>query len=309
MPDPIPGIHHITAVGSNPGRNLEFYTETLGLRLVKRSVNQDDHDVYHLFYGDYQGSPGTCMTVFPYPNARRGQVGTGQVNSASFLIPAEAFDFWRNRLMEAETALKDSFNRFGNRVLSFEDPDGLPLELVAREDVPTGNPPDGPIPKEHAIRGFFGVTIAVERESNLPGLLEEMGYRRADGKDSRTRYKTDGELGYVIDIRETPNKPPGRPGAGTIHHIAFQVTTESQPEWRQTLIDRGLRPTNIIDRTWFESVYVRLPSGPLFEFATAEPGYTVDEPLEELGESLVLPAWLAEHREEIVASLPELESG
>jgi len=306
MPDPIPGVHHVTAIGSDPARNREFYTGTLGLRLVKRSVNQDDTSVYHLFYADHDGSPGTSMTFFPYPGARSGRVGTGQVSTTAFLIPAASVDYWTDRLAGADVDADDPIERFGDTVIPFEDPDGLPLELVAREDAPAGNLTESPVPEEHAIRGFFGVTLALSRAGAITGLLEEMGFA-AVGKDGDgTRYRADGDLGYVVDVHEDSGMPRGRPGAGTVHHVAFRVTRETQAEWRQVLIDGGLRPTEIIDRTWFESVYARTPGGILFEFATEAPGYTVDEDRDALGERLVLPERLADRRASITAGLPEL---
>jgi len=305
MPDPIPGIHHVTAIGSDPARNLGFYTDTLGLRLVKRSVNQDDTSVYHLFYADHGGSPGTSMTFFPYPGARPGRVGTGQVSTTAFLIPGESVDYWTDRLADAGVDAERK-ERFGDDVIAFEDPDGLPLELVGRTDAPAPDLPESPVPEDHAIRGFFGATLALARAEPTASLLSEMGFVEDGREGDRTRYRAEGDLGYAVDVLEDPEMPQGRPGAGTVHHIAFQVTRETQSDWRQVLIDRGLRPTEIIDRKWFESVYVRTPGGILFEFATKEPGYTVDEPLDELGERLVLPEWFEDRRESIEAGLPEL---
>ncbi|QCS41627.1 ring-cleaving dioxygenase [Natrinema versiforme] len=306
MPADIPGIHHVTAIGSDPRRNLEFYTETLGLRLVKRSVNQDDVSVYHLFYGDRGGNPGTSMTFFPYPDARQGQVGTGQASAVAFLIPDGAVDFWTDRLADAGVDADEPHERFGDTVIPFRDPDGLPLELVARADAPAGDPPEGPVSDEHAIRGFFGVTLSLSTADPTEGVLETMGYAETDSDGSRRRYESDGELGYVVDICEEPQAPRGQPGAGTVHHVAFRTTADDQPEWRTVLQGEGLRPTEIIDRKWFESVYVREHGGVLFEFATKEPGYTVDEDLESLGERLVLPEWLESRRDEIEAGLPDL---
>jgi glyoxalase family protein len=305
MPDPIPGVHHVTAIGSDPARNLAFYTDTLGLRLVKRSVNQDDTSVYHLFYADHGGSPGTSMTFFPYPGARSGRVGTGQVSTTAFLIPAASVEHWTDRL-DAASVDAETSERFGDTVIAFEDPDGLPLELIAREDAPAPDLPESPVPEEHAIRGFFGVTLAPDRAEPTADLLEEMGFAEVASERDRTRYRADGELGYAVDVLADPEMPRGRPGAGTVHHVAFQVTRETQEEWRQALIDRGLRPTGVVDRKWFESVYVRTPGGILFEFATKEPGYTVDADLDELGERLVLPESMEDRRESIAAGLPEL---
>ena len=306
MPADIPGIHHVTAIGSDPGRNLAFYTEMLGLRLVKQSVNQDDVSVYHLFYADRSGTPGTSMTFFPYQNARPGQVGTGQVSTVSFLIPETSLDYWVDRLEDAGIETDGPRERFDETVLAFRDPDGTPLELVARPDVPAGDPWEGPVPAEHAIRGFFGVTLSLTSAGPTANLLKTMGYSEIESERDRHRFEADGELGYVVDLLEDPQAPQGRPGAGTVHHVAFQTTAEDQPEWREILSEQGLRPTEIIDRKWFESVYVREHGGVLFEFATKSPGYTVDEDIDELGERLVLPEWLEPRREEIEAGLPDL---
>ena len=308
MPTAIPGIHHVTAIGSDPGQNLQFYTETLGLRLVKQSVNQDDVSVYHLFYADHSGSPGTSMTFFPYPNARSGRVGTGQVSTTQFLIPKASVDYWIDQLGKNGVDADEPHDRFGDTVISFSDPDGLPLELVAREDAPDGNPPAGPVPEEHAIRGFFGVTLCLTTAGSTATLLEEMGYQVTESGHGRQRYETDSDLGYVVDLREDPQALQGQSGAGTVHHVAFQVTADNQTEWRDVLIDHGLRPTEIIDRKWFRSVYARTSGGVLFELATKEPGYTVDEDIDELGEQLVLPEWLEDQRSEIEAGLAELRS-
>ncbi|WP_247000884.1 VOC family protein [Halosolutus gelatinilyticus] len=309
MPDPILGIHHVTAIASDPGENHAFYTETLGLRLVKRSVNQDDVSVYHLFYADHEGSPGTSMTFFPYEDARLGRVGTGQVSTVSFLVPEGSIDYWADRLDEAGADPEDQFERFGDAVLRFRDPDGLPLELVARADAPPANLPESPVPHAHAIRGFFGVELSLTSADPTGELLETMGYEETDREGTRRRYEAAGDLGFVVDLKVDPQGLQGIPGAGTVHHVAFRVTSNDQAEWRQHLIDRGLRPTEIIDRKWFRSVYAREYEGVLFEYATEDPGYTVDEDLDELGERLVVPEWLEDRRESIETELPPLSSG
>jgi glyoxalase family protein len=305
----VPGIHHVTAVGSDPVRNAAFYTDTLGLRLVKRSVNQDDVSVYHLFYGDRSGSPGTSMTFFPYPGAAPGRPGAGQATAVGFLIPESAVDYWVDRLADAGVDADAPRERFGDTVIQFRDPDGLPLELVARTDAPAGEPPAGPVPAEHAVRGFFGVTLTLGDADRTVALLETMGFERTATADDRHRYESDGDLGFVVDVVADPSAPTGRPGAGTVHHVAFRIAREDQSALRRTLTDHGLRPTEVIDRTWFESVYARTSGGVLFEFATKDPGYTVDEDLEHLGERLVLPDWLEGRRDEIESGLPSLELG
>lgn len=306
MPTPIPGVHHVTAIASDPAANVDYYTQTLGLRLVKQSVNQDDVSVYHLFYADRQGSPGTSMTFFPYVGARPGEVGTGQVHTTQFLIPEDSIEWWVDRLAEQTGAVPDRDERFGQPVVAFTDPDGLKLALVGISDPPAGDPPDGPVPPEHAIRGFHGVTLAVQSPGRYPELLDRFGYEEVGSEDSRTRYRGAGELGAVVDLYELPQGPRGKPGAGTVHHVAFYVEDDEQAAWREILMKEGLNPTDIIDRKWFKSVYARTPGGILFEWATPSPGYTVDEDLESLGERLVLPEWLEDRREEIESGLPEL---
>lgn len=309
-----PGIHHVTAIASDPSENHAFYTQTLGLRLVKRSVNQDDVGVYHLFYADDAGSPGTSMTFFPYTGTRSGRPGAGQATTVSFLIAADAVEYWVDRL-EERAIETERFERFGDEVIAFGDPDGLPLELVARTDAPAGDPPAGPVPAAKAIRGFFAVELTLPDPEPTVRLLEAMGYEELetgeehepDDATVRRRFETTGDLGFVVDVVTGPSIPQGTPGAGTVHHVAYRVTDDEQAAWRGLLTDHGLRPSEVIDRKWFRSVYSRTHGGVLFEFATAEPGYDVDEPLDSLGERLVLPEWLEDRREEIEAGLPPLE--
>lgn len=311
-----PGIHHVTAIASDPSENHAFYTEVLGLRLVKRSVNQDDVGVYHLFYADRAGNPGTSMTFFPYVGAQGGRAGAGQATTVSFLVPEGAVDYWVDRLAEHDVAA-ERFERFGDPVVAFEDPDGLALELVGRDDAPAGDPPDGPVPEDRAIRGFFGVELSISNPGSTVPLLEAMGYEEVesfgdpdhgspDTGPARRRFGTTGDLGFVVDVVSGPELPRGVPGAGTVHHVAYRVTDEEQDAWRDLLVDHGLRPTEIIDRKWFRSVYARTAGGVLFEFATKEPGYDVDESVESLGERLVLPEWLEGRRAEIESDLPPL---
>lgn len=301
-----PGLHHVTAIAADPARNLAFYTETLGLKLVKRSVNQDDPGVHHLFYGDRVGSPGTSLTFFPYPEATAGRAGTGQATTVGLAIPPDAVTFWLDRLDENGVDRDEPRERFEETVIPFRDPDGLHLELVAREVTP-GDLPDGPVPPEHAIRGFADVTLTVTDGAAMAGLLEAMGYREVGQADGLRRFEASGERGSVLFLREDPSAERGQQGAGTVHHVAFRGTDADQSSWRDLLIDRGLRPTEIVDRKWFESVYARTPGGVLFEFATESPGYTVDESVAELGSGLILPEWLEDQRAEIEAQLPPLD--
>lgn len=302
----IPGIHHVTAISAAPVDNLTFYTETLGLRLVKKSINQDDPSVYHLFYADHEGSPGTSMTFFAYTDTRSGRPGTGQVHTTQFSVPVRSLDWWHDRLEAADAADLQRSERFGQPILSLSDPDGLYLELVGVDEPPSVTPPHGPVPHEHAIRGFHGAVLAVQSLGRMPTLLERFGYEQTARESDRTRYETNSAKANVIELLELPEGPRGRPGSGTVHHVAFRVEDDEQEDWRSILLDEGLQPTNVIDRVWFRSVYTRTPAGILFEFATPSPGYTVDEPLDSLGDSLVLPEWLEDQRENIESVLPEL---
>ncbi|MWG35331.1 ring-cleaving dioxygenase [Halomarina oriensis] len=313
MPDQIPGIHHVTAMAGDAQTNFEFYTDVLGLRLVKRSINQDDPTTYHLFYADGRGSPGTSMTFFPFDNATQGSVGAGQVGVTAFRVPEGSLDYWADRLDDHDVTREDPVERFGERVLPFEDPDGLPLELVEGDDA--AEPWTEAVPEEYAVRGFHGVALLVRDVGPTAELLETMGYERVDGEadDDRTRYVSSGDLGAVVDL--IPTQQAGRQGFGTVHHVAFRTPTdEDQQAWRETFADMGFDPTPVIDREWFHSVYFRggpreaNTGGVLFELATHEPGYTVDEPLEELGSSLVLPPKFEDMRDQIESTLPPLDT-
>lgn len=306
------GIHHVTALASDPARNLDFYTRVLGLRLVKRSVNQDSSGVHHLFYGDAVGSPGTVLTFFPYPGARGGRSGRGQATEVTFRIPEDGVDFWTSRLRkEGVAGVSGPEERMGEQVIRFEDPDGLPLELAAGE-VEGGVEPweEAPVPPDRAIRGFAGVGLTVTSADPTHRVLTEvLGLERGEAADGRTRYRAAGSgAGGRLDLVERPAAPRGRSSAGTVHHVAWRAADdEEQRKIRRDALELGLSPTDPIDRFWFTSVYFREPGGVLFEVATDGPGYTRDEPLEELGSELCLPPWLEDRREELEAELPPLE--
>jgi glyoxalase family protein len=311
MPEQIPGVHHVTAMAGDAQTNYEFYTDVLGLRLVKRSINQDDPSTYHLFYADSEGTPGTSMTFFPFDGMPSGSVGAGQVGVTAFRVPEGSLGYWTDRLDDHGVTREEPVDRFGERVLPFEDPDGLPLELVEGDDAAA--PWTEAVPEEHAIRGFHGVALLVRDVDPTAELLETMGYERTREDDERVRFVSSGELGAVVDL--IPTQQAGRQGYGTVHHVAFRTPTDADQEaWRETFVDMGFEPTPVIDREWFHSVYFRggtreaNTGGVLFELATHEPGYTVDEPLEELGSSLVLPPKFEGRREAIEANLPPLET-
>jgi catechol 2,3-dioxygenase-like lactoylglutathione lyase family enzyme len=312
----IPGIHHITAICGDPQRNVDFYTGLLGLRLVKKTVNFDDPGTYHLYYGDGIGSPGTIMTFFawilPPLVSGKGRQGTGQVVATPFRIPEASLDFWVDRLAAAAIDFDGPATRFDESVISLTDPDGLPLELVARSDSVVRAPwESGPLPVEHAIRGFAGATLCLDGYERTARLLTDtMGFRELGQEGSRFRFGvgTGGDTA-MIDLLCQPENEPGRMGLGVVHHIAWCTASfAEQHEWRDILARAGLDVTPVLDRSYFHSIYYREPGGVLFEIATDPPGFTVDESPDELGTQLKLPAWLESNRHRIEAKLPPLRT-
>jgi glyoxalase family protein len=308
------GIHHVTAIASNPQRNVDFYTSVLGLRLVKLTVNFDDPTTYHLYFGDELGRPGTILTFFPWSDAPKGHRGTGQVIATSFLISEKSIDYWKTRLKNNHVTVSGPFKRFDEQVLSVYDPDGLELELVAHSsaqgrEVNVWN--KGGIPSNHAIRGFYSVTISEEGfERTADILTEELGFSFVGQEKSRFRYKIlDSEAGAsIMDVLCLPYTPLGYIGVGSVHHVAFRTTTdEKQEALRLSIIKAGLNATPIIDRTYFHSVYFREPGGVLFEIATDPPGFTIDQKSSELGTRLMLPEWLEPERKSLEKILPRLK--
>lgn len=305
------GIHHVTAIAGAPQRNLDFYTQVLGLRLVKRTVNFDDPGTYHLYFGDELGRPGTVLTFFAWPGARRGRRGTGQATATAFAVPPGSIGFWRDRLRAAGVAADEPVERFAEETLAFLDPDGLRLELAAAPDGDGGHPwPGSPIPPERAIRGFAGVTLC-EREAGRSArfLTESLGFRSAGRRGSRERFAIagDGSCGWV-DVVGDPEGSPGEIAAGTVHHVAWRVgSDEEERAWRDRLMEAGLPVSPVMDRQYFRSIYFREPGGVLFEIATDLPGFTRDETAAELGHELKLPPWLETRRSELEARLPQLE--
>ncbi|WP_053947580.1 ring-cleaving dioxygenase [Halolamina sediminis] len=314
-PTPTPGIHHVTCVAGDPQRNMDFWAETLGLRLVKRSINQDDPSTYHFFFGDAEGTPGTSMTFFPWEDLPQGKVGSGQVSRVAFRVPEGSLDYWEERFDEHGVDYDERVERFSETGLPFRDPDGLPLELVETEigdDDPTTAWTEF-VPADAAIRGFHSVTLWLADPDPTEELLETMGFDRvgteqAEGDtpgDERTRFAAEGPVGKYVDV--LPTIQGGRNGHGTVHHVAFQTPTdEDQEGMRSAVRSRGLNPTAQIDRHWFRSVYFREHAGVLFELATNGPGYDSDEPLDDLGGRLVLPGKFEGRREEIETGLPDV---
>lgn len=305
------GIHHVTAIATDPQANLDFYTRVLGLRLVKKTVNFDDPTTYHLYFGDEKGRPGTILTFFPWPQARRGIRGTGQATVTSFIVPAGSLGFWADRLGQEGVAAEQSGRRFEEEVLTLLDPDGLKLELVAHEQAAAlpfwGG---GPIPQESASRGFHGTTLTLEGYEATAALLSgPLGLRPAGEEGNRFRFAAaSGGPGRFVDLLCTPDARPGRMAAGTVHHVAFRARDEvEQGTVRKALVSAGMDVTPVLDRNYFRSIYFREPGGVLFEVATDPPGFTVDETVDQLGTSLKLPGWLEPHRHGIEAVLPELD--
>jgi len=310
---PTPGIHHVTCIAGDPQRNLDFWVETLGLRLVKRSINQDDPGTYHFFFADAEGTPGTSMTFFPWSDLPQGKVGSGQVSRTSFRVPEGSLDYWEDRFDEHGVSYGDRIERFGETVLPFRDPDNLPVELVEVE-IPADDPTvpwTEFVPEDAAIRGFHSVTLWLADPEPTTELLRTMGFEEVGTEESpgdtpgdeRTRFAAAGPVGAYVDV--LPTVEGGRQGHGTVHHVAFQTPTDADQEsMRRAARARGLNPTQQIDRHWFRSVYFREHGGVLFELATSDPGYTSDEPLDDLGGRLVLPGPFEDRREEIEAGLP-----
>jgi len=307
----ITGLHHVTAIAGNPQRNLDFYAGVLGLRLVKRTVNFDDPGSYHFYFGDAVGTPGTILTFFPWPSARRGVRGVGEVEATAFAIPAGSTAYWLKRLHDHKVSVEPATLRFGEEVLRFADPDGLIIEMIASKKLSDGHPfSDGSVPEAHAIRGLHGVTATLDdREDSARLLTELFGYRLAQESEDRARFSAadSADFGKEIDLLIEPGLSQGRPGAGTVHHIAFRVATASeQLDWQRRISDLGYRVSPVMDRTYFQSIYFREPGGILFEIATDVPGFTSDEAESELGTNLRLPSWMERSRARIEAVLPAI---
>jgi glyoxalase family protein len=312
MDKKISGLHHVTVIASDPQRNLNFYVGLLGLRLVKRTVNFDDPGTYHFYFGDARGTPGTILTFFPWPGARRGQRGVGQIEATAFAISPDSVSYWLDRFKEEHVTAERTPARFGEEVIRFTDPDGLLLELIASSSPAPFEPwPEGPVLPEHALHGFHSVSAALEGYERTARLLtDSFGYRLVKGSGNRFRFASsdDAAPGRIVDLLCLPDTGPGRVAAGSVHHIAFRARSdEEQLEWREHLVELGLNVTPIIDRTYFHSIYFREPGGILFEIATEPPGFTLDERLDDLGMHLRLPQWMESARSQIEQVLPPVK--
>jgi len=314
------GIHHITAIAGDPQRNLDFHRKVLGLRLVKRTVNFDDPSTYHFYFGDRTGKPGTILTFFPWPGARRGTRGNSQVVATSFAIPQGSLNYWSDRLKEHSITVENIL-RFDEQGLRFTDPDGLLLELIASDEnhnatlpSPQSSPSgrggrEAPGEGEFAIRGFHAPTLQLPDSAPTEKLLTEtLGFQQIAEEGSRRRFSLGARsTSAQVDLVQRPDDPVGHIAAGTVHHIAFRAANdEEQLAWREKLVDLGLAVTPVIDREYFHSIYFREPGGILFEIATDGPGFAIDEPTEHLGESLKLPKQFEAHRSAIEQTLPPI---
>ena len=306
MPASVPGIHHVTSITGDAQKCVDFYVMVLGLRFVKKSINQDLPDTYHIYFGDYLGSPGTAMTFFGWPTWPKQRKGSGQVTTVAFTIPESSVDFWVRRLRELGVQATRS-TRFDGDVITIRDPDGIEIDLVTGSSALNVSAwPDGPVPAEHAIHGFHSVELTVaEAQATVDFLTQVMGFREKARDGRRARFETGGGgPDSVLDVIESPEGPVGEESIGTVHHVAWRAPDDShQAQWRETLVAAGRNVTPVIDRWYFKSIYYREPGGVLFEIATDSPGFTIDEKPESLGSGLSLPPWFQVRREPLDETL------
>jgi len=310
MEHTVNGIHHITAIAGNAQRNFNFYTKVLGLRMVKKTVNFDDPQTYHLYYGDKEGTPGTILTFFPWENIQTGRRGARQATEIGYSIPEHSLDFWLKRFEEHNVTHNKVAEKFGEPYLTFLDPDGLKLELIASKK------PDNRLPWEtsevsalNATKGFYNVTITTNKMQPTADILTGVfGYRLLEQHVNRFRFVTDQvDNAAIVDLVEVAGEIAGHVAGGSVHHVAFRVKNEEALMfYREKIANLGLHITDKIDRNYFYSLYFREPGGVLFELATDNPGFSVDEPVESLGEHLKLPAQYEEFRASLETTLPKL---
>lgn len=306
MKNEITGIHHVTAMAGGAQENIDFYTGILGLRMVKKTVNFDAPDVYHFYYGDESGSPGSIMTTFPYGALAKGRHGKGFVNTTTFSVPYSSIDYWTARLQRFNVNHKHPQERFpGEVVIYFEDPDGLGLELVFNEKDKRQGYTHGVVPGNAAIKGFHNIEIWADGyERTGAVLMQVLNHRLIIESGNRFRFAATDSPGSYVDVVATPESATGRAGSGTVHHVAFATPDkETQLNVREKAIAMGLAPTIVKDRQYFRSIYFREPGGVLFEVATTDDSFTKDEPLEHLGMTLQLPPWFEKDRQTIEQNL------
>ena len=310
MKHELPGLHHITAIASDPQQNVDFYTGVLGLRLVKITINYDDPGSYHFYYGDEAGTPGSILTFFAWPDGYPGARGTAQATVTSFSVPEGSLGDWQKRFDRRHVHYEPPVRRWDEEALTFYDPDGLQLELVAhRGAAERAHWSEGPLPLEIATRGFHSVTLALKSSAPTAGLLTDtMGFQLLQEEGNRARYVAgDSGTARTVDILTLPDVAPGGVGVGSVHHVAWRTPTDAQQEaWHATLLKQGYQVSPVMDRQYFHSLYFREPGGVLFEIATDQPGFTADESLETLGSRLCLPEWLEPNRDKIQKRLMKL---
>jgi len=311
MLDQIKGLHHVTAMARDAAENNAFFTRTLGLRRVKKTVNFDAPDVYHLYYANENGTPGTVMTYFPFPHIARGRPGTGEVGTTAFAVPAGALAYWEARLAERGVGGLKRSERFGEMRLDFAGPDGDGLALVEVRDDPRPVWTGGGVPADKGIHGFHSVSMRLQDGGANAELLAFMGYEQKEQAGNVRRFAVaDGNGANAVDIETLPMVGPARQGAGSVHHVAFAVANRAkQLDVRKALLDTGYQVTPVIDRDYFWAIYFRTPGGVLFEVATDEPGFARDEDDAHLGEALKLPSQHAHLRPWLETHLPPLEAG
>jgi glyoxalase family protein len=311
MDNRILGLHHITAIADNAQRNYNFYTKVLGLRLVKKTVNFDDPGTYHFYFGDEVGNPGTILTFFPWEGIGQGYTGTSMATNIGYSVPEGSLDFWTERLKKFNIKQETVNEKFGEQFLSIQDPDGLKLDLIvpAIQDNRIGWE-TGEVKAGVATKGFHSTTLTVKNVTPTATILTDLfGYKLLKQEGNQYRFVTDAiENASIVDIIEAPNLAPGRSAAGTNHHVAFRVKDDNiLMEFREKIASKGLSITPKIDRDYFFSLYFKEPGGVLFELATDNPGFTRDEPLNELGKSLKLPRQYENSRKKIEEVLPVLQ--
>ncbi len=304
---PISGIHHITAIASDPQKNIDFYVGVLGLRMVKKTVNFDDPGTYHFYFGDAAGSPGTILTFFPWPGAKRGTQGSGSVIATAFAVPVGSIDRWASRLGDLGVVITDRGTRFGSKFVAFEDHDGMGLEVIETAGVETL--PAWGLEPAMAIRGFHSATLSVRScEATSRMLRDGLGMMEEGSENGRQRFVSvdqTGAIGRVIDVLTEPDRAPSRLGAGVVHHIAVRATDDAHElALQRVLADSGYGVTDVRERFYFRSVYYRERGGVLFEIATDAPGFAIDEPSDSLGMSLKLPPQYEGARSRLEAHLP-----
>ena len=311
MENQVLGIHHITAIAGKAKTNYDFYTKVLGLRFIKKTVNFDDPNTYHFYYGNEEGAPGTILTFFPWEGIQSGRRGTRQVTEIGYSVPAGSLDFWQKRLDDHHVIYNKVTEKFGEQYLTFLDPDGLKFELTVANTADHRTAWTTPeVTEEHAIRGFHHVTITSNKiEKTAEVLTEILGYHLQERVVNRSRYITDTvSEAAIVDLVEAPGEAAGHVAGGSVHHVAFRVKDEATlMYYRDKIAAKGLNITEKIDRNYFYSLYFREPGGVLFEIATDNPGFMIDENKEELGSHLMLPEQYEQHRLEIEQVLPKLD--